>query len=82
MLNRPSSDPRDQAIRAAQRDIAVLAAIAAGVFHATYAGPERTEYLRVLGTYVAHVGGRLEPGPEGFVAVFNERRIAIRFASR
>ena len=79
MRNQPSTDPRDQAIRAALRDVAVLAAIAAGEFYSTYEGPERTEYLRVLGRYVANVGGRLSPGPDGFVAAFDDRRIAIRF---
>jgi len=82
MRNQPSTDPRDQAIRAALRDVAVLAAIAVGDFYATYGGPERTEYLRVLGAYVAVVGGRLEPGPDGSVAVFDDRWIAIRFGSR
>jgi len=82
MRNQPSTDPRDQAIRAALRDVAVLAAIAAREFYATYGGPERTEYLRVLGAYVAGAGGPLEPGPNGFVAVFDDRRIAIRFGSR
>jgi len=82
MRNQPSTDPRDQAIRAALRDVAVLAAIAVDEFHATYAGPGRSEYLRVLGAYVANCGGRLDPGPDGCVAVFDDRRIAIRFGSR
>jgi hypothetical protein len=36
MQNRPSLDPRDEAIRAALRDAAVLAGIVADEFLATY----------------------------------------------
>jgi hypothetical protein len=79
MQNEPSSDPRDQAIRAALRDIAVLASIVAGEFYATYGGAERAEYLRVLGSYIEDLGGRLEGDPGDLVATFEGRPIAIRF---
>jgi hypothetical protein len=79
MRNEPSSDPRDQAIRAALRDVAALTAIVAGEFYATYAGPERAAYVRILGAYVADLGGRLDDGPAGLGAAFEGRQIAIRF---
>jgi len=79
MKDTPSADPRDQAIRAALRDVAALAAIVAGEFHATYVGPDRAGYLHVLGDYLADLGGRLEDGPGGPVVAVDGRRIAIRF---
>jgi hypothetical protein len=79
MQDAPSADPRDQAIRAALRDVAALAAIVAGEFHATYVGPDRAMYLHVLGDYLADLGGRLEEGPSGPVVAVDGRRIAIRF---
>jgi len=79
MQDTPSTDPRDEAIRAALRDVAALAAIVAGDFHATYVGPDRAEYLRVLGGYMADLGGRLEDGPTGPLVAVDGRRIAIRF---
>jgi hypothetical protein len=82
MQNQPSRNPRDEAIRAALRDGAVLAAIIAGEFQATYEGPERTEYLRVLASNVTDLGGALEHGPAGIAAVFPGRRIAVRFGTR
>jgi len=81
MQNRPSRAPRDEAIRAALRDAAVLAGIVAGEFYPTYAGPERAEYLRVLGVHVADLGGALEEARTGVAATFGERRIAIRFGT-
>jgi hypothetical protein len=79
MRDTPSADPRDQAIRAALRDVAALAAIVAGEFHATYVGPDRAGYLHVLGDYLADLGGRLEEGPSGPVVAVDGRRIVIRF---
>jgi hypothetical protein len=79
MRDTPSTDPRDQAIRAALRDVAALAAIVAGEFDATYVGPDRAGYLHVLGDYLADLGGRLEEGPSGPVVAVDGRRIAIRF---
>jgi hypothetical protein len=79
MRDSPSADPRDQAIRAALRDVAALAAIVAGEFHATYVGPDRAGYLHVLGDYLADLGGRLEDGPNGPVVAVDGRRIVIRF---
>ena len=79
MQDTPSTDPRDEAIHAALRDVAALAAIVAGEFHATYVGPDRAEYLHVLGDYVADLGGRLEDGPTGPLVAVDGRRIAIRF---
>ena len=81
MQDRPSANPRDQAIRAALWDVAALAAIMAGEFFATYAGPNRGEYIRVLRGYLADLGGRLEDGPTGPVVAVDGRRIAIRFGS-
>jgi hypothetical protein len=79
MRDTPSADPRDQAIRAALRDVAALAAIVAGEFHATYVGPDRARYLHILGDYLADLGGRLEDGPNGPVVAVDGRRIVIRF---
>jgi hypothetical protein len=79
MKDTPSADPRDQAIRAALRDVAALAAIVAGEFHASYVGPDRAGYLHVLGDYLADLGGRLEDGPSGPVVAVDGRQIAIRF---
>lgn len=67
---------------AALRDAAVLAGIMADEFHATYEGPERSEYVRVLSANVADLGGYLEVGPLGVAAAFGDRRIAIRFGTR
>ena len=79
MQDTPSVDPRDQAILAALRDVAALAEIVAGEFHATYLGPDRAGYLRVLGDYLADLGGRLEElGAKELVADFGGRRITIR----
>jgi hypothetical protein len=80
MRDIPSTDPRDQVIRAALRDVASLAAIVAGEFDATYVGPDRAAYLHVLGDYVADLGGRLEEGPSGPVVAVDGRRIVIRFS--
>ena len=79
MRNRPSSDPRDEAMRAALRDVAVLAGMPDDEFRATYEGPERSGYVRVLAAYLADLGGSLETGAFGPVAAFADRRIAIRF---
>jgi hypothetical protein len=79
MQDAPSVDPRDQAILAALRDVAALAEIVAGEFHATYLGPDRAGYLHVLGDYLPDLGGRLEDGPSGPVVEVDGRRIAIRF---
>jgi hypothetical protein len=81
MQDTPSADPRDQAIRAALRDVAALAAIVAGDFYATYVGSDRAAYLRVLGDYLADLGGRLEDGPTGPMVAVDGRRIAIRFGA-
>jgi len=79
MQDIPSADPRDQVIRAALRDVAALAAIVAGEFDATYVGPDRAGYLRVLGDYLADLGGRVEQRATGPVVAVDGRRIAIRF---
>jgi len=82
MQDTPSVHPQDQAILAALRDVAALAEIVAGEFHATYLGPDRAGYLHVLGDYLADLGGRLEDGPGGPVVAVDGRRIAIRFGPR
>ena len=79
MQNTPSADPRDQVIRAALRDVSALAAIVAGEFHATYVGPDRAGYLRVLGDYLADLGGQIEQGPMGPEVAVDGRRIALQF---
>ena len=79
MRDTPSTDPRDQVLRAALRDVAALAAIVAGEFDATYVGPDRAGYLHVLGDYLADLGGRLEEGASGPVVAVDGRRIVIRF---
>jgi len=79
MQDIPSIDPRDQVIRAALRDVAALASIAASEFHATYVGPDRAGYLHVLGDYLADLGGQIEQGPTGPVVAVDGRRIALQF---
>ncbi len=56
-----SDRPQDEAIRAAIRDAAVLAGIFEDEFQATYRGPERSEYVRVL-TEIAAGLGRIARG--------------------
>ena len=51
-------------------------------FQATYRGPERSEYVRVLAVIVAGLGGSLQISPSDAAAVFDDRRVAIRFGSR
>ena len=63
MKDRRSHQPRDEAIRAAMRDAGVLAGILEDEFQATYRGPERSEYVRVLTEMVTGLGGSLEAGP-------------------
>ena len=80
MQNAPSADPRDQAIRAALRDAASLAAMVATEFRASYWGAERAVYVATLAEYVTDLGGRLEEaGARDLVADFGERRISVRF---
>jgi hypothetical protein len=80
MQDKPSPDPRDQAIRAALRDAATLSAMVADEFRATYVGPRRDVYLRTLGAYVADLGGRLEETDgRHLVAHIRGRRITLRF---
>ena len=79
MQNQPSQDPRDQVMRAALADAAVLAAMLADEYHASYIGPDRARYLAILGTWLADLGGVLEEGPIGPTARFEGRAISIRF---
>jgi hypothetical protein len=81
MQDMPSIDPRDEVLRAALRDVAALAAIVAGEFDATYVGPDRAGYLRVLGDYLADLGGQIEQGPMGPEVAVDGRQIAIRFGA-
>jgi len=73
---------RDEAIRAAMRDAGILAGILEGEFQATYRGPERSEYVRVLTEIVAGLGGSVDAETIDLAATFDDRRIQIRFASR
>jgi hypothetical protein len=82
MSDNSTHHARDEAIRAAHHDAAVLAGILEDEFQATYRGPERSEYVRVLAVIVAGLGGSLEISPSGAAAVFDDRRVAIRFGSR
>jgi hypothetical protein len=80
MKDTPSADPRDQAIRAALRDAATLAAMVVTEFRASYWGAERTVYVATLAAYVSDLGGRLEEaGTRDLVADFGGRRITVRF---
>jgi hypothetical protein len=63
------------------RDAGVLAGILEGEFQATYRGPERSEYVRVLTDIVAGLGGSLEAGAIELAATFGDRRIRIRFTT-
>jgi hypothetical protein len=79
MKDTPSADPRDQAIRAALRDAATLAAMVVTELTASYWGAERSVYIATLAAYVVDLGGRLEEaGPKDLVADFGGRRITIR----
>jgi hypothetical protein len=82
MADYSAHNPKDEAIRAAHHDASVLAGILEDEFQATYRGPERSEYVRMLSVIVAGLGGSLEVSPVGAAAVFEDRRIAIRFGSR
>ena len=81
MENRPSQIPRDLPTKAALNDAAALASIAADEIQASYAGPDRTTYLRTLGRWLADLGGVIEDGQAGTAAKFGSRRIAIRFGA-
>jgi hypothetical protein len=77
--DRPSQHPRDVAVRAALRDAALLASFVENRLQASYRGPERAEYVRVLGGFVADLGGTLEERPTELVALIGGRRIAVAF---
>jgi hypothetical protein len=80
MQDKPSPDPRDQAIRAALGDAATLSAMVADKVRATYGGSRRDVYLRTVGAYVADLGGRLEEcDGRHLVAHIRGRRITLRF---
>lgn len=87
-FNHASGDPRDLAIRAALRDLGVIASIleppdTPGVGRRVMSSvPDayRADYLRVLGEYVGEFGGRLEEIEGQPVVVFGERRIVILFS--
>jgi hypothetical protein len=81
-MDNQSNRPRDEAIRAALYDSAVLAGLLVDEFHASYAGPERSEYLRILSANLTGLGGSLEVESSGVAATFTGRRISIRFGSR
>ena len=80
MENHASSDPRDQAIRAALADASRLATMVADEVQATYHGRRRDVYVETLRSWVADLGGCLEEG-EGrdLVAQFGSRRITLHF---
>jgi hypothetical protein len=80
MENKPSSDPRDQAIRAALRDASTICAMVADEVQASYSGGMRHVYVRTLATYLADLGGSLEEGQgRDLVARVGARRITLRF---
>ena len=80
MKDTRSADPRDQAIQAALRDAATLAAMVVTEFRASYWGAERGVYVATLAAYVTDLGGRLEEaGTRDLVADFDGRRITVRF---
>ncbi len=80
MQNRPSSDPRDQAIRAAPRDASTICGMVADEVQGTYRGNRRDVYVRTLAAYNADLGGSLEEGEgRNLVARVGERRITLRF---
>jgi len=81
MQGRASQHPRDEAIRAAHHDAAVLAGILENEYQATYRGPERLEYVRVLSEIVSGLDGSLETGPTDLTVRFQDRRIKIRFGA-
>ena len=80
MKDTPSADPSDQAIRAALRDAATLAAMVVTEFRASYWGAERSVYVATLAAYVTDLGGRLEEaGTSDVIADFGALRITVRF---
>lgn len=79
MQNRPSSDPRDSAIRAALRDAATLSALVDGEFQATYDGSDRATYLKTLRSWLADLGGVVDDDGFRMTATLDGRRIAIHF---
>jgi len=80
MENRPSADPRDQAIRAALRDASTICAMVVDEVRATYWGERRDVYVRTLATYLADLSGSLqETEGNDLVDRMGERRITLRF---
>ena len=79
MQNRPSLLPRDLAIRAALSDVAILSAMAEDEIRASYFGPERGEYARVMREFLADLGGTLDELPDRLVARIRGREISVRF---
>lgn len=80
MQNKPSSGPRDQAIRAALRDASTICAMVADEIQASYHGGLRDVYECTLRAYLADLGGTLEAGPGGdLVTHIGSRRITLRF---
>jgi hypothetical protein len=79
VADRPSQHPRDVAVRAALRDAALLASFVENRLQASYRGPERAEYVRVLTGFVSDLGGSIEEGPSELVATIGERRISVAF---
>ena len=81
MQNRPSADPRDQAVRAALADASSLAAMLTDEFVATYRGSLRDVYMATLAAFVVDLGGRVtETQDRQLVADFAGRRIRVRFS--
>jgi hypothetical protein len=82
MKDTRSADPRDQAIQAALRDAATLAAMVVTEFTASYWGAEPAVYVPTLAAYVTDLGGHLEEaGTRDLVAAFDGRRITVRFGT-
>jgi len=80
MQNKPSSDPRDQAIRAALHDASTICALVVDEVQGTYRGNRRDVYVRTLAAYLADLGGSLEKGDgRDLVAHLGQRTITLRF---
>jgi hypothetical protein len=81
MQNRPSADPRDQAIRAALRDASTICAMVADEVQATYRGQRRDVYVHTLAAYITDLGGSLEEtNGRDLVVRVGSRRITLRFS--
>lgn len=65
--------------RVALRDAAALSACRGSRYRSACDGTIEPQYRSFLGAYISVLGGSLEDGPDGLVAVFSGHRITMQF---